>query len=174
VSCGLVSQLAQDLQWLAANLNQDAHQTLQQLEARLGYTRFLRATSGLAQTGNARAAGVEAFIDYAAGQGSLQQFLSHIRTLSQERARQAAEDTAGENSRPAVTLSTIHGAKGLEWTHVFIPQCNQATIPFLAPESDNLEEERRLFYVALTRTRQDVYLYCLSSDPISQFLQEAK
>ena len=96
-------QLAQDLRWLAENLDQGASQTLRQLEARLQYKRFLQATSGLAQTGSDRAAGVDALIAYAAGHGSLQTFFGHIRQLEQE-----ATGLANSSSSPAVTLSTIH------------------------------------------------------------------
>ncbi len=67
-----------------------------------------------------------------------------------------------ENYNPqaaAVTISTIHTAKGLEWEYVFIPSVVEGILPFdpkRAPE--NIEEERRLFYVALTRAKQAVYV----------------
>lgn len=163
---GLV-KLASSLRWLVNHADEAAQPTLQQLDDRLGYTEFLRTTSGFAQTGSGRAAGVEAFIAYAAGQGSLWDFFTHIRQLKEARTGQGNVETA-------VTLSTIHRAKGLEWAHVFIPQCNQETIPFNGQEAANLEEERRLFYVALTRTRQNATLYCLKDEPISQFLGEAR
>jgi DNA helicase-2/ATP-dependent DNA helicase PcrA len=59
----------------------------------------------------------------------------------------------------AVTISTIHTAKGLEWDHVFIPSVVEGILPFdpkRAPE--NTEEERRLFYVAITRAKQVVQI----------------
>ncbi|MFM1787242.1 MAG: hypothetical protein RL228_1192 [Actinomycetota bacterium] len=59
----------------------------------------------------------------------------------------------------AVTISTIHTAKGLEWDHVFIPSVVEGILPFdpkRAPE--NTEEERRLFYVAITRAKQAVHI----------------
>lgn len=55
----------------------------------------------------------------------------------------------------AVTISTIHTAKGLEWDHVFIPSVVEGILPFDPKRAaDNIEEERRLFYVALTRAKQ--------------------
>lgn len=59
----------------------------------------------------------------------------------------------------AVTICTIHTAKGLEWEHVFIPSVVEGILPFdpkRAPE--NVEEERRLFYVAITRAKKSVYI----------------
>lgn len=167
-------QLARNLQWLAEHLDGDANQVLQQLEGRLQYIDYVRTSSGFSQTSLDRAAGVEAFIAYAAGRGSFQRFLGHIRDLSQQRKRQQREAGASRDNGEAITLSTIHGAKGLEWSYVFIPQCNQKTIPYIGPEEPNIEEERRLFYVALTRARENVCLYSLQREPISQFLQEAQ
>ncbi|CAE8595241.1 unnamed protein product, partial [Polarella glacialis] len=71
-----------------------------------------------------------------------------------------------------VCISTIHGAKGLEWDTVFVVQCNELTMPLLlrpaAPGCESfdpthdaeelLEEERRLFYVAMTRARDKLVL----------------
>lgn len=162
-----MAQLSLDLRWLTENLDKEAHKILQQLDQRLGYREFLRTSSGFAQTGQGRAAGVKAFIDYAKGKGSLLQFMGHLRELAEKRIGQ-------DRGKAAVTLSTMHRAKGLEWTHVFIPQVNQETIPFNGDKADNMEEERRLFYVALTRTRRNLYLYELKDEPISKFLHEAR
>ena len=164
-----LQKLAQDLRWLAENLDKDASQTLRELEARLQYKQFLQTTSGLTQTGSDRAVGVDALIAYAAGHGSLQAFFGHIRQLEQERT-----GLAGNSTSPAVTLSTIHRAKGLEWPYVFIPECHQGTLPFTGQEPVNLEEERRLFYVALTRTQHTVYLFAVRGEQVSQFLTEGK
>jgi DNA helicase II / ATP-dependent DNA helicase PcrA len=166
-------RLAEDLRWLAESLDAAASPTLRQLEARLEYKQYLRGASGFAQTGSDRAAGVDAFIAYAAGQGSLQEFLGHIRDLAQQGVGKG-ERTAVASVLPAITLSTIHRAKGLEWDHVFIPQCNQGTLPFTGQEPVNLEEERRLFYVALTRARRGAYLFALETEPLSQFLKESR
>ena len=162
--------LAQDIVWLAGRLEQNAGSILDQLEKRLNYGQFLRESSGFPQTGAGYAASVQAFIQYAQDKGSLIAFLEHIRGL--------ADSEIGKKrngKRDAVALSTIHQAKGLEWSLVCVPQCNQGTLPFLADNAeDNLEEERRLFYVALTRTKQDLHLYSLINEPVSQFLKESQ
>ncbi|KAK4461820.1 P-loop containing nucleoside triphosphate hydrolase protein [Cladorrhinum samala] len=63
-----------------------------------------------------------------------------------------------EESKPVVTISTIHAAKGLEWPIVFVPAVYNGSIPHLRAE-DN-DEERRLLYVAMTRAQNLLYLSC--------------
>lgn len=61
-----------------------------------------------------------------------------------------------ENSR--VTLSTIHSSKGLEWDYVFIPLLLDGIIPTSMGSEINIEEEKRLFYVAITRAKKELIL----------------
>lgn len=60
----------------------------------------------------------------------------------------------------AVSLMTIHSAKGLEFDTVFIPGCEEGMIPFnlFGADMSDLAEEERIFYVALTRAKKSVYL----------------
>ncbi len=81
----------------------------------------------------------------------------------------------------AVTLSTCHSAKGKEWDTVFITSLVQSRFPD-SRSLDNLEEERRLFYVAVTRARSRLFLsFCqydrgyggeISGAEPSEFIQE--
>ncbi|MCW7499733.1 ATP-dependent helicase [Leptospira sp. 2 VSF17] len=58
-----------------------------------------------------------------------------------------------------LTLSTIHSSKGLEWKYVFIMQVVEGSLPSARVKTiQELEEERRLFYVAITRAKQGLYL----------------
>ena len=76
-----------------------------------------------------------------------------------------------EPEENAVVLSSIHSAKGLEWSHVFLPRLREGILPITySLESEKLlEEERRLFYVAVTRAKDGLYLSFAGSDS-SRFL----
>jgi superfamily I DNA/RNA helicase len=59
----------------------------------------------------------------------------------------------------AVSLLTLHAAKGLEFAVVFIAGCEESMLPFsFGHDAADLEEERRLFYVGMTRARRRLYL----------------
>lgn len=64
-----------------------------------------------------------------------------------------------DRSRKGVSISTMHKAKGLEWDTVFVLGADDGTIPSKRSiDQGNLEEERRLFYVAVTRAKKELYL----------------
>jgi DNA helicase-2/ATP-dependent DNA helicase PcrA len=70
------------------------------------------------------------------------------------------EYSADQEKMDKVVLSTIHQAKGLEWSYVFLIWCADGMIPLqrALKEPGGEEEERRLFYVALTRAKDQLYL----------------
>lgn len=77
--------------------------------------------------------------------------LSHIQTIKEEIKEGKKKKIEGKN---AVTLSTMHGAKGLEFEAVCIAGAVEGIIPHNKSSSlSELEEERRLFYVGLTRAK---------------------
>jgi len=62
-----------------------------------------------------------------------------------------------------VVIATVHGAKGLEFDTVFVVGCEEKIFPISRDDKDDLEEERRLMYVAITRARKDLFLTsCMS------------
>lgn len=84
-------------------------------------------------------------------------FLSDLAIDPPElRRSQGEEDSEDE----WLTVSTVHSAKGLEWHSVFVLDLNAGRFPTFntPPESEGFEEERRLFYVAVTRAKQQLYL----------------
>ena len=67
------------------------------------------------------------------------------------------------NLEDTIYLSTIHGAKGLEWKYVYIIDMNSKDFPLTRPkfyldELEEIDEERRLFYVACSRAKEKLYL----------------
>lgn len=74
-------------------------------------------------------------------------------------------------NKEGICLSTYHSAKGLEWDYVFLIDCNESMTPFKKAESpEEIEEERRLFYVAVTRARKGVrFTWTSSNGPKKMF-----
>lgn len=65
-----------------------------------------------------------------------------------------------EEGKEGVCITTVHNAKGLEWSHVFLLGLEQENFPGTQMrDTDDLESERRLFYVAITRAKESLHLY---------------
>ena len=83
-------------------------------------------------------------------------------------------------NKDGIMLSTMHRSTGLEWEYVFIINCINGTIPHTnATEFEDIEEERRLFYVAMTRAKDSLYLTAYKKDGegdketnVSPFIEE--
>ena len=77
---------------------------------------------------------------------------------------------------PRVILTTFHAAKGLEWDHVFLTDIYDGSVPKLSPEhgEEEISEERRVFYVAMTRARDSLTIYSRRDIKTSEFLVEAE
>ena len=82
-----------------------------------------------------------------------------INYLKEEAKHQVQEREAENKKENGVALLTMHGSKGLEFETVYIPNCNEGVIPHRkARKQEEIEEERRLFYVAVTRARKKLVL----------------
>jgi DNA helicase-2/ATP-dependent DNA helicase PcrA len=85
------------------------------------------------------------------------------------------EDRVQQNnppSMPVVTLATLHAAKGLEWERVFLIGASDGQLPLANSAGDvALDEERRLFYVGITRAKADLHISYRGK--ASQFLRES-
>ena len=107
----------------------------------------------------ARLADLRRLADAAAGQPSLHDALAEL-TLDPP---VSASDLAGPPrlDEDYLTISTIHAAKGLEWPIVHLPHLVDGALPsdMALGDPGGLAEEQRLFYVALTRARDHLYLY---------------
>jgi DNA helicase-2/ATP-dependent DNA helicase PcrA len=107
--------------------------------------------------GEARLDDLEQFAQFAQAYDSLPGFLEDV-TLFNELS---GEDVvAGEPDDDRVVLSSVHQAKGLEWSRVIVMGLSEGRFPsYRASGTDEgLEEERRLFYVAVTRAKNEVAL----------------
>lgn len=92
-----------------------------------------------------------------AGYNNLEEMINSF-SLSEDFARGGLRENQGYGD--LLTLSTVHQAKGLEWKAVFIISLNNGHFPHSKSfdQEGSLEEERRLFYVAVTRCKEDLCL----------------
>lgn len=90
---------------------------------------------------------------------SLQDLLADFSIEPPERSISDIKPNKPDDERP-MTLSTIHSAKGLEWKNVFLLGMVDGILPisFALDNADEIEEEKRLFYVAITRAKDNLVL----------------
>ena len=145
-----------------------------------GYTKALEAEKTIEAEN--RIANLEEFLTVAIefeeefAENSLSDFLEGI-TLSSDL------DNIDEEEEETVTLMTLHSAKGLEFAVVFLIGMEEGIFPGRQSmmEPQELEEERRLCYVGITRAKENLFLTCskqrtifgsTSYNPVSRFLEE--
>ncbi|HEY8562325.1 MAG TPA: ATP-dependent helicase [Pyrinomonadaceae bacterium] len=127
-----------------------------------GYEQHLQETF---ENAEARLEDLRQLALYASRYNSTEDFLSELALLSTERFKEPAGVTGedviqGGEEDELLTLTSVHQAKGLEWKAVFLIWAAEGKFP--SPRSlkeiDSEEEERRLWYVALTRAQDELYL----------------
>ena len=95
----------------------------------------------------------------AAGFKTFDEWFAHIEAYKEELLRQAAQRRTEPD---AITLATMHSAKGLEFPIVYILDANEGITPHSrAMLDEDMEEERRLFYVAMTRAKTRLHVYAV-------------
>ncbi len=119
-----------------------------------GYEEYLKAEF---LNADSRVEDVRQLAEYARGYEDTDAFLSEVALLTE-----LAAETVSEGSEPdeKLVLSSVHQAKGLEWRAVFLVWLADGRFPSAQAlrDRDGEEEERRLFYVACTRARDELYL----------------
>ena len=96
------------------------------------------------------------------GYETYEKWQSHIEDVMAELKDQnkARYNKSNNKDRSGVTLSTLHSSKGLEFQAVFILGAVEGVMPHAKSNGiDGLEEERRLFYVGMTRAKEHLYIY---------------
>ncbi len=122
----------------------DLVQALGQILAGIGYYKHLETSDE--DTADERSANVAQLLELLTGQQDLSAFLESAALLQESK-----KDVTGDR----VTLCTLHASKGLEWNIVYLPGFEAGIIP--SPRGD-LDEERRLCYVGVTRARDMLFI----------------
>ena len=117
---------------------------------------------------------VEEFVEASKEYNTIITFLAHI-----DEVKEQINNNKRNEEEKGVILSTIHGVKGMEFKNVFIINCNEETIPHKNSMDNNLEEERRLFYVGITRSIDNLWLSMCNeihgkARKTSRFIEECK
>ena len=112
----------------------------------------------------------------AKGYRTFEEWFAHIEEYRQELKRLAQEKRRNQN---AVTFATLHSAKGLEFTKVYLIDVNEGIMPYKkAVLKQDVEEERRLFYVGMTRAKESLTICSVKKMrgkevELSRFIKEA-
>ena len=111
----------------------------------------------------------------AKGFASVDKWVVHMKEYEEQLTRMARQKNANPNS---VELATFHSAKGLEFANVYIMEVNESWVPYRNSVLErDIEEERRLLYVGLTRAKEKLWISYVkeihnkSSEP-SRFIKE--
>ncbi len=143
----------------AQALLDDVEALFHQLIESINYSQYLQEISSSPQAFERRMKSVEQlsrwFIDQPR---NLREILSHLTLIS------ILESSDGEKEQDAVTLMTLHSAKGLEFPTVFLVGAEEDIIPHrnsIDEGESGIQEERRLFYVGITRAQKQLFItYC--------------
>lgn len=92
----------------------------------------------------------------ARGFATLTEWEAYIEKYAETLAK-AAKENGREEETGGIKLMTMHASKGLEYENVYVPHCNEGTMPHKkSAEKKELEEERRMFYVSMTRAKDNL------------------
>ena len=111
------------------------------------------------------------------GYATLERLQNHIDNYS-EKIITFSNNVA--DKKIGIHIMTYHASKGLEFDAVYLPDCNDGIIPYRKSiTKESIEEERRLFYVAMTRAKEELHILYVDGEKdnrhlVSRFVKEAK
>lgn len=156
---GIIDQFDVDVRMMK---NMAPYAAIQYIRKKIGYDDFLKEYAEKHQISWKQLMDVMAELEERSKNfKSYDEWEIHIAKYTQELEEQQAKARKIKGEREnKVQLMTIHSAKGLEFEDVFVIHANEGEIPHQkAEKKDEIEEERRLFYVALTRAKNNL---CIS------------
>lgn len=100
---------------------------------------------------------------------TIEEWLTYIEGY--DAIAQKAADAKARKEEDAVNIVTMHASKGLEWKVVVLPDVNEGVVPHKKAVTDaELEEERRMFYVAMTRAKEKLFIFYIQEKEAGNFL----
>jgi DNA helicase II / ATP-dependent DNA helicase PcrA len=149
------------------------HRLIENLLDETKYVQWITHSEGSESPENNRVSNIRELVRAAERFADVDHLLDYIEE-TRVKVRENRRDTEMQADR--VTLMSIHRSKGLEWPHVFVVGCSDGLLPH---HKADLDEERRLFYVAVTRARDTLTITTVMKDEKervmlpSRFLSEA-
>ncbi|URJ76460.1 ATP-dependent helicase (plasmid) [Bacillus velezensis] len=148
--------------------NVNAGRFMKNIVRSLNYISYIENTTATASSIPEKIESVEKICEMASKFPNIRAFLAHIISIKDKQRKSKGKD--------AVQIMTLHSSKGLEWDVVFLPNNNEEIMPHNM--NSDVEEERRLFYVGVSRPRKELYIswYLYDRDAVikqeGQFIQE--
>jgi DNA helicase-2/ATP-dependent DNA helicase PcrA len=143
--------LTETIRELIEGLSKQSPQDLVQLALDGWYSSYIRE---IYPNWTDRADDLQSLVAFAARYDTMEELLAQLVLLASESNERSPEDL-----KNCLRLTTIHQAKGLEFPVVFVIGLADGTFPLKRTiDEGDLEEERRLFYVAVTRAKEELYL----------------
>ena len=148
-----IDQLEWDMKMIC---DKTPYAAIQYIRKRMGYDEFLKEYAAYRKISSEDLFAVlEEIWQNSKGYGTIKEWFEHIESYG----KMLKEQNKKNGEKEGVNLMTMHAAKGLEFDTVFVIEANEGSCPYKKATADEeIEEERRLFYVAMTRARRKLVI----------------
>ena len=148
-----IDQLEWDMKMIC---DKTPYAAIQYIRKRMGYDEFLKEYAAYRKISSEDLFAVlEEIWQNSKGYGTIKEWFEHIESYG----KMLKEQNKKNGEKEGVNLMTMHAAKGLEFDTVFVIEANEGSGPYKKATADEeIEEERRLFYVAMTRAKRKLVI----------------
>lgn len=148
-----IDQLEWDMKMIC---DKTPYAAIQYIRKRMGYDEFLKEYAAYRKISSEDLfALLEEIWHNSKGYGTIKEWFEHIESYG----KMLKEQNKKNGEKEGVNLMTMHAAKGLEFDTVFVIEANEGSCPYKKATADEeIEEERRLFYVAMTRAKRKLVI----------------
>ena len=148
-----IDQLEWDMKMIC---DKTPYAAIQYIRKRMGYDKFLKEYAAYRKISSEDLFAVlEEIWQNSKGYGTIKEWFEHIESYG----KMLKEQNKKNGEKEGVNLMTMHAAKGLEFDTVFVIEANEGSCPYKKATTDEeIEEERRLFYVAMTRAKRKLVI----------------
>lgn len=148
-----IDQLEWDMKMIC---DKTPYAAIQYIRKRMGYDEFLKEYAAYRKISSEDLFAVlEEIWQNSKGYSTIKEWFEHIESYG----KMLKEQNKKNGEKEGVNLMTMHAAKGLEFDTVFVIEANEGSCPYKKATADEeIEEERRLFYVAMTRAKRKLVI----------------